>query len=34
MDDDPRWKPFLDRVRARTARWKEEFRWPPEGSAG
>jgi TolB-like protein len=27
---DPRWEPFLAGVRARVARYKREFRWPPE----
>jgi eukaryotic-like serine/threonine-protein kinase len=27
---DPRWKPFLDGVRGRVARWKREFKWPPD----
>ncbi|MGE5180036.1 MAG: protein kinase domain-containing protein [Bacteroidota bacterium] len=27
---DPRWQPFLDGVRGRVARWKREFKWPPD----
>jgi len=27
--DDPRWQPFIEGVRARVAKYKRDFRWPP-----
>ena len=29
LHGDPRWKPFLEGVRARVAVWRRELRWPP-----
>ena len=28
LRSDPRWRPFIDGVRARVAQWRREFRWP------
>lgn len=33
LHGDPRWKPFIEGVRARVASYRREFRWPVDGVA-